>query len=337
MARPPSPRLQQIERELRERLRQDPHTPGVRFYSNRALARAFGISQQSAHAILDRLRQEGLIVRKTASGSYLPESAENTPSRVRLIFNPRARRRDSFGRHLLQLLTARLESEGISFSTRFSDSTAPYRPASDLFPVFWEVAESRLAPWRPGFFGLILHREPPLGLAASWLDSILVDDRSGGVMAAQILRDRFGVRESTVIIGGPARDTRSRSRIDGFKTVFPDAQVCHAEGWFRRNGEAIASRVLRAESRGIFCCNDRLAEGISHYSARHGITPPPLIGFDNAPVAAGLNLNTIAIPWDGMVDAALDIIRRRIQGDRRTASQRILTPRPVLRSLLPAN
>jgi DNA-binding LacI/PurR family transcriptional regulator len=58
---------------------------------------------------------------------------------------------------------------------------------------------------------------------------------------------------------------------------------------------------------------------------------PEIIGFDDAPVSEALNLTTIAIPWSEMIDATLDITRRRLRGDTSTAARRILAPRPVIR------
>jgi len=335
MARPPSSRILHIESELRNRLTLSSHTPGARFYSNRALAQAYGISQQTAHTILDRLCREGLLARKPASGTFVPGVPPVSLRDVVLVFNRRAQRRDSFGHQLLSLLANALERENISYSIQFTDTIETYSRYHSSFPVFWEVDESRLRSWEPGRFGLILHREPPLGLAASWLDSILVDDRSGGVMAGEILRDSFSPDPgSTLMVAGPPHDPRSRNRIEGFKAVFPKTRILFACGWFRDHGREIAPDVFRKKPKGIFCCNDRLAEGLIQYGRDKGESLPAILGFDDAPVAETLGFNTIAIPWEEMVENAVQLIRKRLDGDRQISSQRILTPRPVIRTRL---
>lgn len=337
MPRPPSSHLVNIERQLRLRLMHQPHTPGARFYSNRALAHAFNISQQSAHNILDRLCSEGLLVRRPSSGTYLPGKPNTQAKFVLLVFNARAQRPGSFGHHLLQQLTAALNLQNLPYRIHLYHPTSvghPFSAETECFPVFWEIGDHLTHFWKPGSYGLILHREPPLGLASAWLDSIQVDDRSGGVMAGELLRDTFRIKPPLAMVGGPAHDSRSERRLSGAMSVFPNAIRFHSGGWFSRHGQSIAPEVFASRPGGIFCCNDRIAEGIFRAALQNRVQLPPLIGFDNAPIAEELRLNSIAIPWREMVETALQIIQRRHRGDRSTATQRILTPLPFLRNLL---
>jgi DNA-binding LacI/PurR family transcriptional regulator len=71
---------------------------------------------------------------------------------------------------------------------------------------------------------------------------------------------------------------------------------------------------------------------ISH-AQEHKRVCPRLVGFDDAPVAEELNLTTIAIPWDEVIGGAVEIIKRRLNGDTSAARQLIVTPRPVVRKL----
>lgn len=329
MPRPPSPRLQAVEEEIRQRLRLGQHLPGSRFFSNRALAERYEISLQSSHNILQRLCEEGLLERRPASGTYIPESDRRNLQGVLLVFNPRARRAESFGHYLHSRLQERFRSEDMEVESTFDFPDLRQLP-SDRFLIFWEVPDSFFEAWPPHRFGLILHRDPPLGMAAAWLDSIAIDDLSGGVMAAQVLKKQLPAGSRVVVVGGPREDPRSRQRIAGFQKVFPEANLIVSSGWYRQHGRAVADQVYALKPEGIFCCNDRLAEGLKK-SPQKPEKLPVLLGFDDAPVARELNLSTLAIPWDDFVESTLQITQQRLKGSASPASRRILTPRPILR------
>ncbi|MEM1305433.1 MAG: substrate-binding domain-containing protein, partial [Planctomycetota bacterium] len=93
-----------------------------------------------------------------------------------------------------------------------------------------------------------------------------------------------------------------------------------------------AGGLLRHRPDFVFCCNDRLAEGLLHRCRRDRVTPPAVVGFDNAPVAEQLGLTTVGIPWREFVSASAEVIVRRLAGDRSVARRQIFTPLPVLRS-----
>ncbi|MBC7809110.1 MAG: substrate-binding domain-containing protein, partial [Akkermansiaceae bacterium] len=108
--------------------------------------------------------------------------------------------------------------------------------------------------------------------------------------------------------------------------------VC-AGGWYTEDGIRVAPDALFHGPRGIFCANDRLAEGVLIACERSHFPRPRLVGFDDAPVATTRELTTLAIPWSELAADATEIIRRRISGDVSAARRRIVTPRPVLRRL----
>ena len=329
MPRPPSPRLRAVEEELRQRLRLGHHLPGSRFLSNRALAERYEISLQSSHNILNRLCEDGLLERRAASGTYIPDSGQRVLQGALLVFNPRARRRESFGHYLHARIQERLRSEDVEVESTFDFPDLQQFPP-DRFLIFWEVPDSFFEAWPSHRFGLILHRDPPLGMAAAWLDSIAIDDLSGGVMAAQVLKKQLPADSRVVLVSGPEEDPRSRQRVAGFQKVYPQAKLIVSSGWYRQHGRAVADQVFALKPDAVFCCNDRLAEGLMG-NPRRPAKFPTLLGFDNAPVARELNLSTIAIPWDDFVENTLQITRQRLKGSTSPASRRILTPRPILR------
>ena len=173
-------------------------------------------------------------------------------------------------------------------------------------------------------FLLVLNDTPPPGLASSYVDSVACDDFSGGAAAAELLR---GAGQTPAVLAGPEDDHRSRQRVAGFRSVSTKAKVFWAESWDAEAAAKLAPRIAKGRFAGVFCCSDRLAEGL----VTNGVAAA-VVGFDDAPVAEALNLTTIAIPWQEMVAGAVDIIRRRMNGHTGAAAKLIFAPRPVMRA-----
>ncbi len=324
MPRPRSHLTHEAKRRLLQRLGDGSLRPGDRFYSNRAVARMCGISYQTAHRLLDELVNEGHLQRSPSSGTYVAGMLAMMEG-VELCFHPRARRTGSFGARLLEVLKGQFEADAVPVRVRFGERV---KPATRLYPIVWECAGAFEAIVAAGRYGLLLHQQAPPGLAASYLDSISIDDYSGGVAAGEwlALRGRF---RRVRVLAGPYGDTRSRRRVEGFLTVHPRAQVVWADAWYFEDGLRAAAQVADADA--VFCGNDRLAEAVIVHARQQLRAVPELIGFDDAPVAAELGISTVAIPWEEMARAATRIANRRLAGEPHPASRMVISPRPVSR------
>jgi hypothetical protein len=323
--------VEEIKATLAKRLTDGVYRAGDRFLSARQLAAQFKISYQTAHRLLQELCQERLLERRAASGTYVPGGRMELYG-VQLIFHPRARRPRSFGARLLEDLKRRLERDRLFLAVSWPNGRVKLDP--DLFPVIWESPAAVERCLRAGRPALILNDRPRPGLDAALFDSVSLDDFSGGVCAAQLLaRDlpRAG-QPRLAVLSGPATDRRSNQRRDGFLSLVPRAAVVESQGWYFEDGYKVAGEAVRRGRDGIFCCNDRLAESVISYCRDHNLARPRLVGFDDAPIAEQLNLSTIAIPWEEIIAGAIDIIRKRLDGDSTAARQLIFTPRPIIRS-----
>lgn len=328
MARPVSQKVESLRRELRQRLSAGAGVPGERFLSNRELARQANVSYQTAARLLDELVRGGMLRRRHGSGTYIA----GEPARARvvhLVFHPRGLRPESFGSRLHAMLRAALDEAGIHPKEHWSTQPPPL--PDDAYPVYWEIHPGTGTALPRGQFALVLNNRPPPGLRARFIDSVQVDDFSGGCAAAELLRRRIG-RRGAAIIAGPRGDPRSEARVTGYRTIYTTAPLTHARSWYREGAETAARRILARKPAGILCANDRLAEAIVHAYTRAGIPRPHLVGFDDAPVANELSLTTIAIPWDELVASATRIIAARLRGDTRPATQVILQPRATVRT-----
>jgi DNA-binding LacI/PurR family transcriptional regulator len=325
MARPKSQRILQIKAKLIARIRDGFHQPGEPFLSNRALAERYGVSYQTAHRLLNELVSAGWLNRQPSAGTFIAGAA--TPmTEAQLLFHPRARQLGSFGASLSRRLLSELAKRGIRASLGHTDEAIDLKP--DRYPIVWEIPAlvERFAAERR--YALVLHDSPPSGIGASYVDAIQTDDLSGGVVAAEMILEHQPRVASFLILGGPIEDARCQRRVEGFRRVLPGSPVVHARGWFREDGLAAADEVLTRNPAAVFCCNDRLAEGLLTACAQRRIPPPGVIGYDNAPIAEALNLTTIAIPWDLYVRETVELVRRRLAGDTSPARQVVLSLRP---------
>jgi hypothetical protein len=333
MARPRSAHVAEVKAALAARLGSTLQHPGGRFLSTRAVAQRFTVSYQTAHRLLAELEQEGLLRRKAASGSYVPGRRPALRG-VHLIFHPRARRKGSFGAHLLDLLTTALRQHGLACVRSWPEDRAGVRLRRDYFPVIWECPDATRAAVAARRFALVLHDRPPAGLGSGYLDAVTTDDFSGGACAAELLKERTGLTRGFAVLGGPGHDHRSVQRIAGFRAHVPSATVACAESWFVEAGRSQAAALLATRPAGIFACNDRLAEAVIGYCRERGRPVPPLIGFDNAPVAERLRLTTIGIPWETLAAVAAEICAARVGGGDAPARIVTLAHEPVMRLTL---
>ena len=330
MARPRSPHVLEVKAALVARLQSDFAHPGGRFLSTRSVAQRFAISYQTAHRLLGELQDEGLLRREAASGSYVP-GARASLRGAQLIFHPRAKRKGSFGAHLLELLETALAAEGIAFVRSWPEAGDVPRRRDEYYPVAWECRGAVQAAAAARTFALCLNDRPPVGLGGTYIDAVTTDDFSGGACAAELLKERTGRAEGFAVLGGPADDPRSAQRVAGFRAHAGVAKAVSAASWYREAGAEKAAEIIAARPAGIFACNDRLAEAVIAFCAATGKPRPPLVGFDNAPVAERLRLTTIGIPWATMVAEAVKVIGERLRGGTGSARLISLAHEPVMR------
>ena len=329
MPRPRSAAVTLLKAKLIARLRDGFHRPGQPFFSTRALAERFGVSYQTAHRLLVELQDEGWLERRASAGTFVAGRREIWHG-VDLWFADRARRVDSFGERLLLVLCETLKRQGIAYRVKWGGETARAAElAAGWYPVLWELPRLAAGLAADHRYVLILEDRLGHGLAASYADSVSVDDYSGGVAAGEWLAAQLP-GEKCGVLAGPDDDARNRLRVAGFLAVHPDATVINAGSWFSDEAMRSVPKVLGFA--GVFCANDRLASVVVETVRSRGLRGPLVVGFDDAPVAERLNFTTIAIPWEDVAAAAVDVARRRMAGDVRTAAALSFAPRPVIRA-----
>ncbi len=321
-------KIADLKEKLKQRITGGYYLPGSRFPSNREIAQRFDVSYQTADNLIREIVDEGLLHRIHGSGTYLLGESFSYQG-ARLIFPTRARRKGSFGDLLKTRLHQAFAKAGIPLKSGWDKG----KKLGPYIPIVWEQDVGFLKKQSHNPYAVLLNQTPPQGLIASYIDAVLVDDFSGGMAAGELASEQCNPTQP-VVLAGPQADSRCQNRVQGFKRIHPKAKVIYAPTWFYRDGLPIAAQVLKLKPDLVFCANDRLAQALCTAIRKSRNQPPKIIGFDNAPIAEELDLTTIAIPWNEMVENVLDIIQKRMAGDNATASQRILAPRPIRRKSL---
>ncbi len=323
-------RVQQVHDLLVLYLQSGQYRPGDRFLSNRGLSHRYKVSYQTADRLLRGLVSQGLLERRAQSGTYV---SGKTPTLcgVALVLHPRASRADSFGAKLGATLRAALaDLVGSEELLVFTDEN-PHPPANHLLVVWDRPQEVQM--WADqGRRMILVNDHPGFGTAAQRIDSVSTDNVAGGALAADLLGRFAPEATSLVVLSGPRKDRRAADRVSGFIARRP-AKVIHVEDWFSESAYAVSSRVLDAKPQGVFATNDRLAQGFVEYCRRVGKPVPPIVGFDDAPVAEQLGLTTIAIPWEDLGSGVRQIVDQRLRGHHGAPTRQTYAPTPVLRPL----
>lgn len=312
--------VRQTREALLRRITAGDWRPGERFLSARRICAMYPVSYQTAHRISRDLVEAGYLERRGRSGTYIAGSPGGY-HRVDLVFNARARRRDSFGQRLLDLVSQGLDRYRILWRLNFDGR---HHSKRDDYQVFWEMGDSVCDRLASRGFALLLGQRPPHGVLAASIDTVETDDFCGGVCAGEMLRDRMNARRP-LVIGGPVDDLRSRERMQGFQAVFPDAAVFHSRSWFFEDGVRLCQSIDPALFDGCFCANDRLAQAF--YSVHKPKPGYALVGFDGAPIARQLGIATVDIAWEEQAALAVRLIQNRLQGDTGVATRHIVAPK----------
>lgn len=150
-----------------------------------------------------------------------------------------------------------------------------------------------------------------VGSGAPGLRTIAVDNRGGAAALAADLR-RAGY-EDVAVLAGPEELVTVRDRVEGFRSVMPDARVVHAE-FSRAGGHSAMAGLLASGDRPecVFAVSDVMAIGAMAALREAGIEPGEGIGvagFDDIPLVADVTpaLTSVALPLADMGARALEL------------------------------
>lgn len=169
------------------------------------------------------------------------------------------------------------------------------------------------------------------------VDTVVVDDFVGGLMAAQHLAE-MGHRQMA-ILSEQLKVSSARERIRGFKQGLQDLQIPFDDhniaicDYMIQEGRRAAGELLAREDRptALFCCNDVLAIGALQEARSIGIKVPEelsIVGFDDTILAAVVDppLTTIAQPIASMAKQAFQLLISHLDESEAVKKRIVLRP-----------
>jgi LacI family transcriptional regulator len=167
--------------------------------------------------------------------------------------------------------------------------------------------------------------------------SIEVTDQAGSAEAARYLLS-LGHQSIAYITCGP-NYRFSRERLAGFRQEMeqagiPDSEQLILEGDTTfESGYRIANQVagLEHQPTAVLAGNDEMAVGVINFLSTHGLCVPQdlsVMGFDDMPIAQQVAppLTTVCQPVDQIVQSALQMLVRLMQGQQPPEQQHVQVP-----------
>ncbi|MDX3192203.1 LacI family DNA-binding transcriptional regulator [Streptomyces sp. MN03-5084-2B] len=198
-----------------------------------------------------------------------------------------------------------------------------------------EALQAADFPADPGGIPLVMLGEHAVDMP---IDHVAIDNVLAARTAVAHLT-ALGRTRIAAIGRNPERGTSSQ-RLAGYRAAlqaaglpYSDALVAPAQMWHRSVGAAAMESLLALDSPpdAVFCFNDLLAVGALRAVAERGLRVPEdvaIVGFDNNEESAFSlpSLTTIAPDKTALAEAAVDLVHRRITGDKTSPPQDIQTP-----------
>lgn len=167
----------------------------------------------------------------------------------------------------------------------------------------------------------------------AWVD---VDGAAGTRLATEHLL-QLGHRR-IAYVGFPRSADLADERLSGWATAMADVVSAESRERLARHvcdgvdagSRAAESLLAESEPTAFVCASDSLALGALSHVRRIG-QRCAVIGFDDTPVAAAVDLASVAQPLTQAAEAAFDLVLAQLNGESPSPRQYLLTPHLALR------
>lgn len=310
---------------------------GDRLVSSRELQKQFNISHHATTAALKRLENEGYILRRPGSGTYVREvpcrplsSTERNSRSIRVVLSICPGHSEAHLRPLTTALDEQLASLGCSY-------THIRTPPRDGRPQLLEGKGDCYIWVSPSLMPDMLPPQVPVVFVAQdmemvWpleagYDIISVDSRQGGAIAGRYLKD-LGCR-TVAILGAtdgnvpgvcPVTTLRLLGFQAGWGEKIPDRLILTANEYVVREGVRMATQILELNPlpEAVFATSDELAEGFCYAAIGRGLQPGKdikVMGFDAQPPRSDRDvpLTSVKPPLEALGRAAAVMALQRAE------------------------
>ncbi|WOO39931.1 hypothetical protein [Rubellicoccus peritrichatus] len=320
MAKKRTKRVAQIKETLIHKIKNERGRAGNFFLSNRELSTRYGVSYLTAHRLISELCDENYLHRAPRSGTYI--AAESVwPNRIVLIFNFRGNTPNSFADQLLRKFQKRCKEEAIQCDIQWADDFDEYPEGG--FPIVWGIDYNLREFLSSIHYGILLNERANAGISSTFTDSILIDNYSGGMIAAQIANS-LPRKSGVLVLAGPQNGITVQERLNGVKKLIQEPRVIHLDGWQLEHARRGISEIDLEGVGAVVCLHDSAADA---FHERFGNTLP-VIRFGDKTLAKAQGDACVVIPWDKIVEQCIGIFKTRAQGESK-AGQRYVFPTKI--------
>lgn len=323
---------------------------GMRFPSVREVMREFSVSQITVDRAMEMLAREGLIVKRPKQGTFVAAGADTKVQRHTLAVAIPNYASSVYEDYLEQLMrhVDRIGEVAEVIRYDWRERILQTLPTERVDGLILVPTAYRLA---PGDIASLSRFQIPIVLISRLMrdftiDCVEPDNERGGELAAEHLIG-LGHRKLAVLLAEPEGVT-SDSRIVGFvrKAKAMGVEGVEIINAGTRPGEHAASKgheFLKARIRnggltfsGLFILSDSTALGGLKALHDCGVAVPrtvSVVGFGDIPEARLYHpsLTTIHEDHDAVARVAVEIIERRLAGDREGTVQRTIPPTLIVR------
>lgn len=361
----PSTRHQEISRTIRDELNAGVYGAEGRLPSEAQLVRRFGVSRPTAARALRTLAEDGLIERRSGSGTFAKlGDAKNLPTSSRLLalLIP-----DMGNTEIFQLISGEIASLSRvhNYSLIWGDSAQPkleddldpkhaeylceqfiQRNVSGVFLVPYELVpkpqeiNERLTTLlrEAGIPVVLIDRDIRPFPGRSNHDLVTVDNFSGGFLLGEHLL-KLGCR-SIHFVTRPLSAPSTGGRIAGVREALAQRRIEPDPGWVH-TGEPTEKAFVRSLVSGskvdaFVCTNDHTAAMLLRGLQQLSVKVPQdvrVVGFDDAKFATLVSppLTTVLQPYQDIALAAFRAMTERQAESLLPARHITITPRLVVR------
>jgi len=330
-------------------------TLGQRFMTVRQLAEHYGISLVTAHKVLKRLKDEGLLVADSTNPAVISPAAARRmgaanggPQRIGIVVTNIA---SPFFSNLCRYVQQAATAAGCQ--VLMASSQYDFARERKAIESFLEIGVQGLLVV-PGLddscrqlYRDLLTSGVALGFLSRHVEDLAVDFvvpdsfTASAAVAGHLLSMGYDRPAYLGFSAGLKRDVR----LSGFRAALteegvalPDERIVYGEGGTIAHGRKAMARLMerRSRPRAVFAFSDLLAIGALQYCQERNLSVPgdvAIAGFDNLPQSHVTSppLTTVAYPSESMARLAVQCLLDRVRQPHAATNRILLEPRLVVR------
>ncbi len=325
----PLPAYRRIMEYIREEIKNGNYSPGDRIPSENELARMFGVSRLTARRAIEKLADEGLLVRIPGLGTFVSSiSKEESVTYVGVAIDDLL---DTRGRTMIFGITETLRNLSMYAILSSANTKGTEHLVRKLKEFLEEDVKGLIISPFPelmerGILDVYIKRGIPIVFidrsVRGWEGKIPVvesDNRTGGKLLGEHLRKKHGLKKALFVANEGFDISSVRDRYEGFTEGFKghvDSVVASLE-----DIKKLLPRMIKDEGyEAIFFCHDLLAIAGLTTLLKSGIMVPEevkIVSFDDRILSKfpSPKLTTVRQDFEEMGKTAALFLVKRIRGE----------------------